>query len=440
LSIDDNFFEIGGHSLKATLMVSKIHKEFSIKLPLAEIFKNSSVRTLAKTITEYKEEKYSNLEPVEKKEYYPLSSAQKRMYFLQQMDLNSTAYNMPLVLPVTPDTPGNRSPITGNQSLRERLQDVFDKLILRHESLRTSFKQTGEAPVQRIHDRVEFRIVNSDISGQSGTGSQLETGTGEGIDSDDNVDTVDTADTLKRVVEDFVKPFDLALPPLLRAELLQQAGGEMILLVDMHHIISDGTSHMNLAGDFFSLYSGKELKPLRLQYKDFSTWQNHLMETGKIKEQEEYWLELYRGEIPRINLYTDKKRPEVFSFAGDNYRYRLGPEETAEFKALAADCGGTLYMNLLAALNTLFYKYTGHTGGDTGHTGGETGQNDIIIGSGIAGRPHADLQKIVGMFVNTLAMRNNPHGDQSYRTFFGGVIERSVQAFQNQDVQLEELV
>ncbi|MCP4157139.1 MAG: non-ribosomal peptide synthetase, partial [bacterium] len=164
----------------------------------------------------------------------------------------------------------------------------------------------------------------------------------------------------------------------------------------------------------------------KLQYKDYSEWQNNAIETGALKTQEDYWLDLYRGEIPRLNLLTDKKRPEVFSFAGAKYHDQLDAEETAGLRTLATDSGGTLYMNILAALNTLFFKYTGQT--------------DIIIGSGIAGRPHADLQQIVGMFVNTLAMRNTPQGDKSYRTFLETVIDGSIRAFQNQDVQFEELV
>ncbi|MCP4157225.1 MAG: non-ribosomal peptide synthetase, partial [bacterium] len=413
IGIDDNFFDIGGHSLRATILVSKIHKEFNVKLPLPEIFKKSSVRTLSETIKEFKQEKYSSLKPAEKKEYYPLSSAQKRMYFLQQMDLNSTAYNMPLILPIARIIPGTVT--------LKRLQEAFRKLIRRHESLRTSFELSGEAPIQRVFDAVGFDIDYYEISSQSET--ELPAGTRGGINA------VDTVATEESIIKEFITPFDLNHAPLLRSALIKQAdeaGGNFILLVDTHHIISDGTSHMLLADDLFSLYSGKELKPLRLQYKDFSIWQNRAIETGEIKNQEGYWLALYNGEIPRLNLFTDKKRPEVFSFAGDNYRYHLGQEETDGFKALATDCNGTLYMNLLAVLNILFYKYTGQT--------------DIIIGSGIAGRPHADLQQIVGMFINTLAMRNKPQGDKSYRAFFSTVIDSSIQAFQNQDVQFEELV
>ncbi|MCP4152008.1 MAG: amino acid adenylation domain-containing protein, partial [bacterium] len=406
ISIDDNFFDIGGHSLKATIMASKIHREFNVKLPLAEIFKKNSIRTLSDTIKEFKKEKYYSLEPIEKKDYYPLSSAQKRMYFLQQMDLNSTAYNMPLILPLSPVTPVTVT--------RQRLQDTFRELIRRHESFRTSFELSGEAPVQRIFDTVEFDVEYYEHPGQTETEIETSGNTRGGLK------------TVERIVKNFVKPFDLRRAPLLRSVLINRAGSDFILLVDMHHIISDGTSHMLLRDDFFKMYNGKQLEPLQLQYKEFSEWQNKRVETGEIKAREDYWLELYRGEIPRLDLFTDNKRPEVFTNTGAGYRFKIEPEETAGFKALAAARGGTLYMNLLAILNTLFFKYTGQT--------------DIIIGSGVAGRPHAELQNIVGMFVNTLAMRNYPEGNKEYRTFFSEVIDGTIKAFQNQEVQFEELV
>ncbi|MCP4148756.1 MAG: amino acid adenylation domain-containing protein, partial [bacterium] len=194
------------------------------------------------------------------------------------------------------------------------------------------------------------------------------------------------------------------------------------------HIVSDGTSHMILTEDFHTIYNGTEIPHLRLQYKDFCQWQNRLNASKEIKTQEDHWLDLYprTGEIPRLNLLTDYKRPEVFTNAGASHSFTIPPFETGRFKALAADCGGTLFMNFLAILNTLFYKYTGQT--------------DIIIGTGIAGRPHAELQQIVGMFINTLAMRHFPRGEKEYRTFFSEVIDRSIQAYENQDVQFETLV
>ena len=197
-------------------------------------------------------------------------------------------------------------------------------------------------------------------------------------------------------------------------------------MVDLHHIVSDGTSQVILTENFLSFYNRRELEPLKLQYKDFSHWQNSLFASEKIKFQFDYWLDMYSGEIPRLNLYTDCKRPKVFTFAGNTYRFKLEREETIKLKALNNRNNGTLYMNILALLCTLFYKYSEQT--------------DIIIGSGIAGRTHADIQDIVGMFVNTLAMRNYPDGEKTYESLLREVISNSVKAFENQDVQFEELV
>ncbi|MGD2092862.1 MAG: amino acid adenylation domain-containing protein [Candidatus Aminicenantes bacterium] len=420
LGIDDNFFELGGHSLKVTLQVSKIHQKFEVKIPLAEVFKRPTIRQLAEYIKAAKKSKYAGIEPVEKKEYYALSSAQKRMYFLQQIDVESSAYNMPSFLPL------------GKDMEKERLESALQELINRHESLRTSFVGVNDNPVQRIHDRVEFKIqydrslVNCQGRGEVSSPNKIET-----------------------IFREFIRPFDLSKAPLLRVGLIQlpptpashgghpqsgapasQEGKERkyILMVDMHHIISDGTSSTVLVEDFLELYPGNRLPGLRLQYKDFSHWQNRLLESGQIKVQEDYWLDLYSdaGRIPRLSLPADHRRPEIYTFAGDRYSFIIEKDDAVRFKALGIREGGTLYMNILAVLNTLFYRYTN--------------QEDIIIGSGIAGRPHADLQQIMGMFVNTLAIRNYPHGEKTYRSFLEEVIAHSVTAFENQDLQFEELV
>jgi fengycin family lipopeptide synthetase D len=371
--IEANFFDLGGHSLKATILTSRIHKELDVKVPLAEVFKRQTIRELAGYIRETGQTKYAVVEPLEKKEYYALSSAQKRLYFLQQMAPGSTGYNMPLVLSM------------GKELEREKLESTLKKLIARHESLRTSFGTVNDIPVQEIHDRVEFEMEYYDLAGH------------------------------------FIRPFDLSCAPLMRSGLIRHPDGNHTWMVDMHHIVSDGTSHTILTEDFTALYNGEELEPLPLQYKDFSGWQNHLFASGAIKVQEDYWLE-----IPRLQLPGDYKRPEVFTFAGANFNFMPDREDGVRFGALAARNGGTLYMNILALLNTLFYKYTGQT--------------DIIVGTGIAGRPHADLQRIIGMFVNTLAMRSYPKGEKTYEEFLKEVIAHSIAAFENQDVQFEELV
>jgi amino acid adenylation domain-containing protein/non-ribosomal peptide synthase protein (TIGR01720 family) len=383
IGIDSNFFELGGHSLKATILTSIIHKELDVKLPLMEVLKRPTIRELADLIQREERSRYYGIQAVEKREYYTLSSAQKRLYFLQQLDLNSTSYNIPLVLPLGKDLDQNR------------LESGLKKLIARHESLRTSFENVNEAAVQRIHGNVDFEVEYIGMSE-------------------------------KPEIQQFIRPFDLGFAPLIRSGLVKLPGGNYLWIVDVHHIVSDGTSHMILWEDFLALYRGEELGPLRLHYKDFSEWQNNLITSGKIENQEDYWLNLFSGEIPRLQLPTDYKRPEVFSFVGETYEFVLDRTGANEFRELGSRNGATLYMSILAVLNVLFYKYTN--------------QRDIIIGTGIAGRPHADLQKIIGMFVNTLAMRNYPRGDIPYKSFLKEVAAASVRAFENQDLQFEELV
>ncbi|UCH97745.1 MAG: AMP-binding protein, partial [Candidatus Aminicenantes bacterium] len=401
LGIDDNFFELGGHSLKATLLISRIHKELGVKVPLVEIFRNQTVRMQWEYLKHAETTRYAGIEPVEQKEYYPLSSAQKRIYFLQQFidaspgkDLNRTTYHMPLVLSLEQDVE------------TERLEAALKQLLTRHESLCTSFIMKGNEPVQKVHDDVEFEIEYF-LAAEAAEGAK---------------------EPVTNTIKNFIRPFDLSRAPLLRVGVIEAGQEKYLFMVDMHHIISDGTSLSILYDDFIALYNHKGLKPLRLWYKDFSQWQNRLFKSGEIDSQVDYWVQLYPdpGEIPRLNLVTDYKRPEVFTFAGGSCDFTLEKEDAVRFRTMGLKYDATLYMNTLAALNTLFYKYTGQT--------------DIIIGTVMAGRPHAHLQHIIGMFVNTLAIRNYPEGEKTYGEFLKEVVENSIEAFANQDVKFEDLV
>ncbi|HLP45065.1 MAG TPA: condensation domain-containing protein, partial [Candidatus Kapabacteria bacterium] len=402
ISIDDNFFELGGHSLNATVIMAKIHKIFNVKVPLVEMFRHPTIRELAKIIEKSNKEKYAEIEAVEKKEYYLLSSSQKRLYFLQQLDLNSIGYNMPTILPL------------GKEIKKDKLEFALKQLIARHESLRTSIERINDQVIQRIHENVEFKIEYYNWSTDY-------------TNYTDGRDDSPWSTWASEIIKNFIRPFDLSQAPLMRSGLIILPDGNYIWMVDIHHIVSDGTSQTILKEDFMHLYNNDmPLEPLPLQYKDFTQWQNELFASGVIGGQENYWLQLYAGEIPRLNLPADYKRPVVFTFKGSKYGFKLEEEEAGKFKALGARLGGTLYMNIMAVLNALFYKYTGQT--------------DIIIGSGIAGRRHADIQAVVGMFVNTLAMRNYPSGEKSYENFLKEVIANSIKSFENQDVQFEELV
>jgi iturin family lipopeptide synthetase A len=395
IGIDENFFHLGGHSLKGTLLAAGIEKEFKVKFPLSALFQAPTARAAATFIQQAKGQIVEDIEPIEKKDYYPLSSAQKRLFFLDQLENIGTSYNITEIMK-----------IEGNLD-KKRFERAFQLLIQRHESLRTSFGFVRNLPVQRIHDYDHIDFSLGEISSAE-------------------------KDT-RKILNGFIRPFDLRKTPLLRIGLQSSPGNQpaAYFFFDMHHIISDGTSMGVLFDDLTKLYHSGSLAglvPLKIQYKDFSQWQNRLFETREIKEQEEYWLNLYAdtGNIPLLKLPTDYPRPEILGFAGDIYEFTLDPRDTSAFLRLTAACDVTLYMNLMAAFNVLLHKYSGQT--------------DIIVGTGIMGRRHHDLDKIIGMFVNSLAMRNYPKADKTYLEFLAEVKENSIKAFENQDLQFEELV
>jgi len=407
IGIDDHFFALGGHSLKATIMVSKIHRELDVKIPLAEVFKTPTPRALAQYIFNTAEDRHASVEPVEKKEYYPLSSAQKRLYILQQIELTATAYNMPEAIPLQKEPDINI----------KKLQQTFNQLINRHESLRTDFHIIDGEPVQKIHKEVQFEI---EIEYYDTTGDEVKVDDYDGTRGLAPLSNEPAVNTIKN----FIRPFDLARAPLLRAAMLKTPDEQALLLVDLHHIISDGISHDILVRDFLTLFAGKKLTPLRLQYKDFSQWQNH--EKKNIKQQELYWLREFTGEIPVLNLPMDFARPPVQGFAGDIVRFEISPEETRALKKLPIEADATLFMVLLAVYQVLLAKLGN--------------QEDIVVGSPIAGRRHADLEKIIGMFVNTLPLRNYPIGEKSFHHFLSEVKARTLEALENQEYPFEELV
>ncbi|MCP4152199.1 MAG: amino acid adenylation domain-containing protein, partial [bacterium] len=402
ISIESDFFQIGGHSLKATVLVSKIHKEFDIKLPLTALFNTPTIKALAKTIKGKNREKYHPLEPIEKKEYYPLSSAQKRLYVLHQMELNNTAYNMPRQIPLTPVIPGRVGPLTQGGvipvtpgDIRTKLEDVFRKLIQRHESLRTTIHLIDDTPVQKVHPYVPFQIERVQ-PGEAGEDPE----------------------------QAFFRQFDLAKAPLIRVGISGEKEGNPELLLDMHHIITDGISQDILTGEFLALIDGRGLAPLTLQYRDYAAWQS--INTESMKQQEAYWLKQFSGELPVLELPTDYPRPVIQSFEGDKLFFELNKKEAGRLKETAKTNETTLYMTLLSIFTIEISKLSG--------------QEDIIVGTPTAGRGHADLQNIIGMFVNTLVIRNNPDGNKTFNRYLGEIKENTLNAFDNQEYQFEDIV
>jgi fengycin family lipopeptide synthetase D len=399
IGIGDNFFELGGHSLTATIMCAKIYKTLNVEIPLTEIFKTPTIKEISRYIEAAEKVKFVSLEPVEEKEYYELSSAQKRLYFIRQLDQESTGYNIPVVFK-----------LEGELDI-VKLVSIFKALIRGHESFRTSFLMVNGEPVQKVNKEVEFEIEyhHSSVNGH--------------------------------LSSEFIRPFDLSLAPLLRVGLIKllhtptalrgrpsQEGKEdnYLLMVDMHHIISDGISCDILVREFMALHEGRKLPGLRLQYKDYSEWQTREKQRGTFIRQETYWEQQFTDEIPLLALPTDFKRPTVRTFDGDNVILTIGKEAAAALKSLALAKGTTLYMVLLAIYYIFLSKLSS--------------QEDINVGTPTAGRRHPDLELIIGMLVNTLVLRNYPHGEKSFQAFLKEIKVRSLEAFDNQDCQYEDLV
>ncbi|MCP4154586.1 MAG: KR domain-containing protein, partial [bacterium] len=353
IGIKDDFFQLGGDSLLAITMLTKIRKSFNVNVPVADFFAGATIEGLASAVGGAGESNFTAVVAVEKKEYYVLSSAQRRLFFIQRLNPGSTAYNVPNAVLLN-------SPVE-----RSHLSKTFERLLDRHESFRTSLEVVDGEPVQRVHDSVPFAISFADKSSES----WLSAPAGE----------------RKKALEEFIRPFDLSKAPLLRVALIKVAPQKHILLVDIHHIISDGITHKILTHDFLAFYRGMDLEPLDIQYKDYALWQNSRDVKENLAQQEKYWLEVFSGDIPVLQLPTDFSRPQNMSVAGDVFDFSISPEDSTALKKLALEKGVTIHMVLSTVFYILLFKLTR--------------QEDIVVGIPVVGRAQPELENIIGMFI-----------------------------------------
>ena len=386
VGIKDHFFELGGHSLKATMLVYGINKSFNVEFPLSEVFKRPTIESMAEYVVNSEMKQYIHIEPAVPMDYYPVTSQQKRLYILSQMDTIEQSYNMPMGIQIQGKLDVNK------------LKESFNQLAQRHETLRTSFNMIEGELVQRVHEKVN--IPFQELSG--------------------NIKELD------RIIETFIQPFELENAPLLRVGVIKLGEEQYILLLDTHHIISDGISTSVMWNELVALYSGTGLPELKIQYKDYSVWQQKRISTEILASQEQYWLDTLNGDLPVLELPTDYPRSAVQQFLGDRIFFTINAEKTKRLKEISMHHESTMFMTLLAAYNVLLAKYSGH--------------DDFIVGSPIGNRPHKDLDSVIGMFVNTLALRNHPVSGHSFSDFLVDVKENVLEAYNNQDYPLEELI
>ncbi len=328
----------------------------------------------------------NNILPAPEQPLYPASSAQQRLFFLQQLAKESTAYNLPMVLSLG----------TGHD--HGRLLQAFRLLVQRHESLRTFFVLEAGELYQQVGSHHDFELETYHCS----------------------------RDNFEAWLQAYVRPFSLLGQRLLRAALVNIEGGGNVLVVDIHHIITDGISQQLLINDFFRLYYGAALEPLRLQYKDFAVWQQQPAVAAIRQKQLHYWLNELSAELPKLDFPSDRTRPSIFTFKGATHRFIFDKTLTRQINDFNKQNKSTLQMTFLAALYVLYHRYTA--------------QEDMIIGCGIAGRSHRDLEQVVGMFVNSLPIRSRPDPRSPFIELHSRVMANCIRAYDNQDVQFEEIV
>ncbi|MCP5106030.1 MAG: AMP-binding protein, partial [bacterium] len=400
VGMTDNFFQLGGSSLNVMALISKIHQEFDVKISLGEIFKNPIAEKQVQIIDNSIKETYVTISPEEKKEYYPLSHAQKRVWTLSQFEDASLTFNMPGAFRVK------------GALDKAAFTRVFEKLVERHESLRTIFITVAGEPRQRI----------------------LEPGqTGFDLDFVDLRECGEQDAEIGRMANvELDTPFSLSSGPLLRAVLIRLEEEKHVFFFTMHHIVSDAVSMDVLFHDVLALYrefteSGTPSpEPLKIQYKDYTGWQNRQLKGEGMEEHRRYWREQLKGPLPLLDLPADKPRGELQTYNGEIVTFRIDEAVTGRLRALAEQHDVTLFMTLLTVLKILLYHYTG--------------QRDVIVGTPAAGREHAELEGQVGFYINTLALRTRLGDEDTAETLLEKVKKISLEAFEHQGYPFDRLL
>lgn len=386
ISVDQSFFELGGDSLKAALVLHSMNKMFDIDISLRDIFNHITIESLAEFISSVESNSFEDIQPVEKKEYYPLSSAQKRLYALNELHKEGIAYNITQVVMVE-----------DNLEV-ERVKETFDLLIKRHEALRTSFELQDGLIVQRIHD-----IVQNNFTYREAREADID-----------------------EIIDQAIVPYELDKAPLFRTFVIKTEQQNYYIILDIHHIISDGTSIGILMKEFLQIYNNEKLSEHRLNYRDYAVWQETKKNSEKIMKQKGYWLKEFGSQIPLLNMPTDYMRPSKQVFEGNSISFTINEEVTSRLKNLSKATNTTLYMVLFSAFNLFIHKYAN--------------QEEIVIGTVTSGRNLASLQNVVGMFVNTLAIKSKLYEEESFTDYLLRIKDTSLEAFDNSEYQFDQLI
>jgi amino acid adenylation domain-containing protein len=404
VGVDENFFELGGHSLLATQLMSRVREAFGVELALRKVFEEPTVAGLAAHIEQLLKSTEALASPpmvrASRDGHLPLSFAQQRLWFVNQLEPANPFYNIPVAVR-----------LSGTLDI-EALERTLTEVVRRHEALRTHVAEVEGKPVQVISPAAPVPLPLTELGG---------------LDEAER-----EAEARRLTAEEAGTPFDLKRAPLVRARLLRLSAEEHIVLFTMHHIVSDAWSFGVLIREVAALYTAyaqgrpSPLAELELQYADYAAWQREWLRDEVLEEQLSYWRGQLGGRLPVLELPTDRPRPAVQSYRGSHRTFTLRNEVAAGVKELNRREGVTLFMTLLAAFQTLLHRYSG--------------QDDILVGSFIAGRNRKEVEPLVGCFVNTLVLRTDVGGNPRFRELLRRVREVTLSAYAHQDVPFEKLV
>ncbi|WCT58025.1 SDR family NAD(P)-dependent oxidoreductase [Paenibacillus kyungheensis] len=392
INIYDTFYELGGDSIFATRVVNHIHEDLGIEISIAEFLQHLTIDGLAVYLMhkEQRDEKCNSTDHsislASPASFYPVSSAQRRLYFLHELRPDQQAYNVTVVLQIE------------GELERERFEQAWQTIVDRHETLRTYFELHDGEPVQKIADNLiaPIRYMEADEP------------------------------QITELIQAGISSFDLKQAPLLRILLLALSSTRHVLVIDLHHIIADGFSIGILAEEFMTLYKGQTLPALSIQFKDYAVWHNERMNSNQMLRHEQFWLSLFADNVPKLDLITDNTRPSLQSFAGDKHIFAANVDMLEQLQHFATKYETTMFMLLLAAFNILLAKLAE--------------QDDIVVGSPVAGRTVRDTEPLIGMFANTVVFRNRPMDQLTFAEFLSQVKENTLAVYDHQEYPFERLI
>ncbi|MBX8484721.1 non-ribosomal peptide synthetase [Pseudomonas cichorii] len=395
---NDGFLELGGHSLLSVQLQARLHTELGVEIDLRTLFAQSSLQELADYVAKADHSRSQAIPLADRQQPLPVSLAQQRLWFLDQLDHSAgAAYHIPALLRLN------------GELNRNALQQALDRIVERHESLRTTFERHGSQVLQRIAAPDSITISETTVS-----------------------QALDNEALQHMAAQEVSKPFDLAKGPLFRAHLVRLSDSEHRLWVTLHHIISDGVSMGVLIDEFSALYNAfakdeaDPLPALAIQYADHAVWQREWLSGSRLQAQKDYWQQHLQGAPTLLELPTDRPRPLVQSHAGGQYNVALPTELTSGLRALSRRHGNTLFMTLMAGWAALLSRLSG--------------QSDIVIGTPVANRQRQETESLIGFFVNTLAIRVRLEDEPSVTQLLEQVKASTLGAFSHQELPFEHVV